>query len=672
MTTRARTLALLGLLGLLLGALRGQHLLSLVSLSIVVWIFVQGLRFQISLARELPRVRFERTINARSDSTGTLWCDRIVTIEIRATSPRPLNWTIYLRDIAPEIVEVQPAAPQSLALRTLQDTSSSFDKEGDAGLANGASGPAPMVGSIESWWTKTLPRFESWWAPRRKSDEAVQAVDIHAGLGETAMPPRLRSRWPKLRSVGHVEARADPNVSAVESRYQQRFERGMRSLIFAYAVRPLAAGQVTFPGLRLTVCDDYGLFVHPIFHPLAQSYRILPRYYQSAELRPTVKRQNSLPRHGIHRLQRAGMGSELLELREYVAGDPPKSIAWKVSARRDRLLTRQYESEVPVRVHLMIDGSASTRMGGYGRRLIDQVFYVAASVAQAAMAVGDPVSGLLIDQDSTQRLPWYSGDRGQMELLKSLSEFSLRAPPTTRIVTPYMLQCAIAICQERTPELLDKRCNWIPWSLSAATRQRYRLCGALAEVFQLSPYQQVECMHDDACLSVHLQKLLWQAGMPWMAPIVPDNGDPNKEAQRRLQVIRDALLRAIAHAHDNEVFVIFVDLLSCAANLTPLKQAVKLAIAKHHRVALVVPTTTFLRPKSEQIIPTSDSIEDLLLAAEKTRVRDLAYDLKRELVRVGAAVSFTGEQSAIQMVIAEMDRACDGRTSSPSLRTARS
>ena len=51
-----------------------------------------------------------------------------------------------------------------------------------------------------------------------------------------------------------------------------------------------------------------------------------------------------------------------------------------------------------------------------------------------------------------------------------------------------------------------------------------------------------------------------------------------------------------------------------------------------------------------------------MLAAEQARVRDLALQMKRDLVRLGVAVSFSGEQNAIQMIIAEMGLARDGRT----------
>src|SRR5207302_354096 len=62
---------------------------------------------------------------------------------------------------------------------------------------------------------------------------------------------------------------------------------------------------------------------------------------------------------GMHRLYRPGSGSELLDLRDYQPGDPPRTIAWKVSARRDKLITKELEREVPVRCTLLLDTSRS-------------------------------------------------------------------------------------------------------------------------------------------------------------------------------------------------------------------------------------------------------------------------------------------------------------------------
>lgn len=627
MTHHARAIAFLGLLGLLFGTVRGQPILSLISFSAIFWVLLEWLWFRARVHFELPRLRLERLINERSESTGTLWAGRSIRVNLRVRASSPMKSIVELRDVVSEMLDisstsVRPSVSRSDAVgsqppqRPPEGSSSAKTSSVDARNADASDAPSVEQGR----WMRRM-------------------LSVSAGAKRWALPEPEDN---------------PPNFG--------RLELGARHGQISYVAQLKAAGRIVFPGVRLTVQDEYGLFQIHRFIELEQSFRILPKYFPSGELRPTVKRTNSLPRHGIHRLERSGMGSELLELREYAVGDPPKSIAWKASARRDKLLTRQYESEVPVRVHLLIDGSLPTRIGRYGERLLDQINYAAASIGKAAIAVGDPVDGLLIDERGVQRIPWCSGDRGFLELLKALADFSLAPPPPARRITRDVMERAIAVSQERYPELLDLRFNRIPYSLLTSTRKRFRLAGVLAEVFNLSPMEQVRCMHDDARLAFHLQQFLWRAGVPWVAPVVSAGSESAKATVNRIDAISQTILRAIAHARDNEVFVVFADLISSAPNLSSLTHAVKLALAKHHRVSFICPTMTPIPAKAEIVLPRSSNIQDLLLAAEQARVRDLALQMKRELVRLGASVSFSGEQIAMQMVLAEMDMARNGRT----------
>jgi uncharacterized protein (DUF58 family) len=109
--------------------------------------------------------------------------------------------------------------------------------------------------------------------------------------------------------------------------------------------------------------DVQGFFYRAWFVREGRSLRVLPTLSDERGRSPTSKRVNLLTPPGVHRLRRPGSGSELLDLRDYMPGDPPKTIAWKVSARRDRLITKEFESEVPLRCTLLVDTSNSVRVG---------------------------------------------------------------------------------------------------------------------------------------------------------------------------------------------------------------------------------------------------------------------------------------------------------------------
>src|SRR5437868_690293 len=113
-------------------------------------------------------------------------------------------------------------------------------------------------------------------------------------------------------------------------------------------------------------------------------YLVLPPLTDAEGRQRADKRFSTLPPPGIHRFRRPGTGSELLDLRDYRPGDPPKMIAWKPSARRDRLITKEYESDVPVRCVLFLDTSESMRLGPPGNTGLTRMASVASAVAQAS------------------------------------------------------------------------------------------------------------------------------------------------------------------------------------------------------------------------------------------------------------------------------------------------
>jgi Protein of unknown function DUF58 len=302
------------------------------------------------------------------------------------------------------------------------------------------------------------------------------------------------------------------------------------------------------------------------FVPHSQTYRVLPKFTAAGDATPNIKRLNAIPRQGIHRQQRAGVGFELLELREYLEGDPPKAIAWKASARRDKLMTRQYESEVPLRVQLIVDGTSSTRIGGFGLRLIDQITHASGSIAHSVTKVGDAIGAYLVDDQHIERVPASSGTIGFYALMRRLGDFSKNRNPPSRRLTPQLLESAYAVMSERFPDLLEPSINpiamhWLRSFPRRGERQRIQLANAMAHIHGLSLNQQVNLMTDDSALAQRLAIFLSECGMPWIAPIAYPADADSFHSSERIHLLSKSILSAISNAHDNEVLVIIAELL---------------------------------------------------------------------------------------------------------------
>src|ERR1043166_3720481 len=119
-----------------------------------------------------------------------------------------------------------------------------------------------------------------------------------------------------------------------------------RPLTIAYTIECKSAGWLRFEGVKIQFADLQGFFAVTTFLHDLREYSVMPAMSVKASHTSFVKQHNILPLVGTHRHARPGGSSELLDLRDYLPGDPPKMIAWKLSARRDRLITKEFESEV--------------------------------------------------------------------------------------------------------------------------------------------------------------------------------------------------------------------------------------------------------------------------------------------------------------------------------------
>lgn len=439
-------------------------------------------------------------------------------------------------------------------------------------------------------------------------------------------------------------------------------------LALSWKGKVLSAGVLRFQGVRLTMSDTFGMFSVQRFLVHEQTFRIMPGYRQAGDLQPMVKRINSLPSHGIHRLQRAGLGSELLELREYVPGDPPKSIAWKVSARRGTLMTRQYESEVPVRTTLFVDGSIANRLGGFGNRLLDQMLFVTASLARTAFSSGDPVAVVTFDENGSRRMKSATGEAGFYELLSHLSDFAVNPRPPLQKLSNGIVNAVLRLTGVRYPELMDAKVNKVPFTwlpLSPWKRRdlfrRTQAAAILSEHYDLTPHQMITLVQDDQAMVGFSVRFLNELGLAWMDPVVVNRGVGFHDGLSTMESLNSALAQSVATAKDNEVFVLVANLLDSSAAVSSLLPGIKLAIARHHRVIVVCPTATFRRPNKNSQWPEQLDADSLLQHAEDLRIAELTDRLSRSLRRLGVAVSVSGEESAIQMVAAESELARSGR-----------
>lgn len=110
---------------------------------------------------------------------------------------------------------------------------------------------------------------------------------------------------------------------------------------------------------------------------------------------------------GLHRSPRKGFSVEFAEHRSYMPGDDLRYIDWKVLARADKWLIKQYEEETNLRASIVLDVSRSMDWRGDPSRLTKQAYAerVAAAVALLLLRQRDAVGLVRFDSEPRSVIP---------------------------------------------------------------------------------------------------------------------------------------------------------------------------------------------------------------------------------------------------------------------------
>ncbi len=101
---------------------------------------------------------------------------------------------------------------------------------------------------------------------------------------------------------------------------------------------------------------------------------------------------------GAHRSPLSGFAVEFAGHREYVWGDDPKHIDWRVYFTRGRYMIKQYAMETNFVCHLLLDCSASMRYGTGPQQKLRYAAQMVATMAYAIVRQSDKVSLATFDE----------------------------------------------------------------------------------------------------------------------------------------------------------------------------------------------------------------------------------------------------------------------------------
>lgn len=109
---------------------------------------------------------------------------------------------------------------------------------------------------------------------------------------------------------------------------------------------------------------------------------------------------------GIHKSPYHGFSQEFVEHRQYMPGDEPRYIDWKVYGRTDRLYLKQFEEERNLRAYVVLDGSRSMAYRQIGAMSKwEYASIISASFAYILVLNKDAVSVSIFDTSTRRFVP---------------------------------------------------------------------------------------------------------------------------------------------------------------------------------------------------------------------------------------------------------------------------
>jgi uncharacterized protein (DUF58 family) len=288
---------------------------------------------------------------------------------------------------------------------------------GDVGIVAGIVLAVNVVAAVASDWVRL---------PAVRDLDVERALPETVGLGDRADGSYLlASRWrralpltvhdetpagaPRLRA-GAAGTGAGDEAAPLEP--AARLTLGaLETAEVPFAIVGRSRGTQTLGRVAVRVVAPLGLLARVLRYDTRTPVTVVPsltgaRRYRllAAELR--------LRELGARTVRRRGEGMAFASLREYAAGDDPRRIDWKATARRGKAIVREYAVEQRQTVILAIDaGRLMTQLaaGDPPQPRFEYALSSASLLADVAIRSGDNVGLLLFDDEVRAWLPPLSG-----------------------------------------------------------------------------------------------------------------------------------------------------------------------------------------------------------------------------------------------------------------------
>ena len=149
--------------------------------------------------------------------------------------------------------------------------------------------------------------------------------------------------------------------------------------------------------------------------------------------------------HGLHRSPYIGFSVEFASHHEYVQGDDPRHINWKLYARQHRLYVKDYDGDTNLNLYILLDVSGSMACASLGRSKLQYAAALAAALAHLAIRQHDAAGIILFASEVLASLP----PRAKSHQLQEILALIGGAVPQEQTNAGKAIHQAAAMCRQR-------------------------------------------------------------------------------------------------------------------------------------------------------------------------------------------------------------------------------
>jgi uncharacterized protein (DUF58 family) len=195
---------------------------------------------------------------------------------------------------------------------------------------------------------------------------------------------------------------------------------------FTYTVTPPTRGDFHFGDVYLRLLSPLGLVWRQGRLPAQQTVSVYPNLHAVGEY-DLLLRKAHLVRQGARRVRVTGGGREFAALRDYTPDDEFRTIDWKATARRGKVISRTFEAERSQDILLLIDIGRLMRQEVAQTQKLDHVVNAALMLSHVVAGAEDRVGLLTFADEPKAWVPPRRGRAAAQEILNAL--YAARALP---------------------------------------------------------------------------------------------------------------------------------------------------------------------------------------------------------------------------------------------------